>query len=230
MVEIKGVQKVSFIDFPGKLAPTVFLSKCNFRCHFCHNPELVLDTEKNSIREEEFIDFLKEKSNWLDGVCVTGGEPTLHPDLPQFLKKIKELGMAVKLDTNGTNPKLLREIIDKKLVDYFAMDIKAPLEKYDETTGCNVNKEAVSESVKLIMSSGVDYEFRTTVVPELFKMDDALKIGQWLRGAKRYYLQNFNTENKILNPEFQNKPSYTKEELQEICNKLKSNFDVCEVR
>jgi pyruvate formate lyase activating enzyme len=230
MVEIRGIQKVSMIDFPGKLAPTVFLGKCNFRCPFCHNPELVLDTEQNLISEEDFFKFLEEKEKWLDGVCITGGEPTLNPDLPEFIKKLKALGLAVKLDTNGTNPGMLKELIKKKMLDYVAMDIKAPLEKYDEITCVAVDKNAIQESVRLIMESGVDYEFRTTVVPELFNIEDALKISSWIKGAKRYYLQQFSTENALLNPEFRKKATYTREMLQEICNKIKDSFEVCEVR
>jgi len=141
MLTIKGLQKTTLVDYPNKVACTIFLPRCNFRCGFCYNKDLVIDYDRlPSIQEEEIINFLKEKKKWLDGVVFTGGEPTLHRELPNFIKKIKEMGFLVKIDTNGTNPKMLKELIDNNIVDYIAMDIKAPLEKYDKITGVNVDK------------------------------------------------------------------------------------------
>lgn len=226
-----GLQKLTLIDYPGKIAATVFTAGCNFLCPFCHNPELVdpkLIKNQPLISEEEFFAFLKSRRGELDGVCITGGEPTLHRDLADFLSKIKKSGFAVKLDTNGSHPEMLERLIAEKLVDYIAMDIKAPLEKYKEITGI-VNLEKIKQSVDLIKNSGIDYEFRTTVVPKFHKKKDIIKIAEWLKGSKKYFLQQFYLT-KILDDYLKSERSYSKEELDEFCKAVEPYFGFCGVR
>lgn len=229
-VEIKGLQKVSLIDYPGKICSVVFLSNCNFRCPFCHNLDLVLNPEKlPTIPENEILEFLKTRLKLIDGVCICGGEPTIHEGLPDFIKKIKSLDFLVKLDTNGTNPEMVEFLIKNKLVDYIAMDIKTTLEKYDNVAKVKVNAVDIRKSVDLIRKSGIDYDFRTTVVPGLFDEKTALEIGRWLKGSKRYYLQQFRPET-TLDKKYEKKKPYTKEELGEFREMLKPYFEICEVR
>lgn len=229
---IGGLQKLTLIDYPGKIACTVFTVGCNFRCPFCHNPELIdpINYHSDTIPETEFFDFLKLRQSLLDGVCVTGGEPTLHADLPDFLRKIKNLGFQIKLDTNGTNPKMLESLFRDGLVNYFAMDVKTNLKNYDKVVGVKVNLEDIKRSVKIIMESGLDHEFRTTVVPGLHSEADILAVALEIRGAKRYYLQQFRSGGKILSPEFREAKPYPVEFLQELRDKIKINFEICEVR
>jgi pyruvate formate lyase activating enzyme len=190
---INGLSKLTLLDFPGRVAATVFLAGCNLRCPYCHNAPLVLRTdETEQIDENEFFAFLKKRRGLIDGVCITGGEPTLRPDLPEFIRKIKDAGYAVKLDTNGTNPGMLASLIGSRMLDYVAMDIKNSLVKYPETVGIpGFVTETIKVSAALLMSSAVDYEFRTAVVKGLHEKEDFEEIGHWLAGAKRYYLQNF---------------------------------------
>jgi len=188
---IRGLQKTTLIDYPKKVACTIFLFGCNFRCFYCHNPELVIDDGTEETKEEEVIAFLKEKKGFLDGVCISGGEPTINRDLPDFIKKIKDLGYSVKLDTNGTNPQMLKFLIDKKLVDYIAMDIKAPIGKYDSVAKIQTNMSNIQKSIEIIRNSAVDYEFRMTVPPKTFDENDFVEIANWVKGAKKFYLQPF---------------------------------------
>lgn len=232
---IGGLQKLTLIDYPGKIACTVFTVGCNFRCHFCHNPELI-DPSKfklsEIIEEKSFFDFLNARRGLLDGVCITGGEPTLYPDLPEFIKKIKALGFLVKLDTNGTKPEMLTALIADKLVDCIAMDIKTALKKdlYEKVTGSAVDFENIKKSIEIIMQSGLEYEFRTTVVPGLHTENDILSIAEEIHGAKKYYLQQFVAGEKIFNPDFREIKSYPEEFLRELREKIKNNFEICEVR
>lgn len=192
-MNISGFQKMTLLDFPGRVACTLFTSGCNFRCPFCHNASLVTHIDNNNhYSEEEILSYLKKREGLLDGVCITGGEPLLQKDIAEFLGKIKELGYAVKLDTNGSNPEKLKELFSKGLVDYVAMDIKNCKEKYPLTTGvCDLDIAAIEKSAEFLMNSGIDYEFRTTVVREFHTEKDIEEIGKWLKGAKRYFLQNF---------------------------------------
>ena len=190
-MDISGLQKTTLLDFPGNVACTVFLAGCNLRCPFCHNASLVLEHPQPQMSEEEFFSFLKKRRGILDGVCVTGGEPTLRHDLPEFITKIRELGFKIKLDTNGSNPDMLRHLLDSKLVDYVAMDIKNSPNRYAETCGGIDVLEKVRESAALLMAGTTDYEFRTTCVHPLHDEDAIEEIGRWLTGAKAYYLQNF---------------------------------------
>jgi pyruvate formate lyase activating enzyme len=227
---IKGFQKLSLIEYPGKISAIVFLGKCDFSCHFCYNIDLVKNYEKlPDIPEKEVLDFLSTRKGLLDGIAITGGEPTLHKELPEFIKKIKDLGFLVMLETNGSNPKMLKELIEKKLVDYIAMDIKAPLEKYDEVAGVKVNNKDIQDSVDFIRNSGIDYEFRTTVIPKHFKEEDALAIGKWLKGSKRFFLQQFRPD-KTLNEDYKKIEQYPPEKLKEFAEMIKSFFGSVKVR
>lgn len=190
-MKIGGFQKMTVLDYPGKVACTVFTHGCNLRCPFCHNARLVVRDE-DLIDENEILSYLNKRRGILDGVCISGGEPTLQNDLFDFMKKIKDLGMLIKLDTNGTCPDKLQYAIDNGLVDYVAMDIKNCREEYAKTCGLSkMDISKIEKSVEILMQSGVDYEFRTTVTKELHTPDDFAKIGQWIKGAKRYYIQSF---------------------------------------
>ncbi|MFA5365022.1 MAG: anaerobic ribonucleoside-triphosphate reductase activating protein [Candidatus Bathyarchaeia archaeon] len=195
-MDVKGFVDLSFVDWDGKVSSVVFLPCCNFRCPFCHNVNLVLNPETiETIPLEDILDQLERQKDWIDGVCITGGEPTLHNSLPELFLKIKKLGFQVKLDTNGTNPEMLKSLIDQGLVDYVAMDIKAPLalDKYSKATGVNAENllHRVKKSIKLLMDSNIDYEFRTTVVPTIHNQEDIQQICQSIRGCKKYVLQKF---------------------------------------
>lgn len=191
-MKIKGLQKTTLLDFPGKLACTVFTGGCNFRCPFCHNASLVLHAgEMEEISEEAFFDYLNKRRGMLDGVCITGGEPTLCPDLENFIKKIKDIGLAVKLDTNGTAPTVLKRLLDSNLLDYVAMDIKNSKEKYALTAGIDTFPEAIEQSINLIINNAPDYEFRTTVVRELHTPQDIAEITKWIGNTKKYFLQSY---------------------------------------
>ena len=190
-MKIGGFQKMTVLDYPGKVACTVFTHGCNLRCPFCHNARLVVRDE-DLIDENEILSYLNKRRGILDGVCISGGEPTLQNDLFDFMKKVKDLGMLIKLDTNGTCPDKLQYAIDNGLVDYVAMDIKNCREEYAKTCGLSeMDISKIEKSVEILMQSGVDYEFRTTVTKELHTPDGFAKIGQWIKGAKRYYIQPF---------------------------------------
>ncbi len=230
-MKIGGLQKLTLIDYPGKIAATVFAVGCNFFCPFCHNPELV-DPEKIKkqplISEEDFFDFLKKRRKKLEGICVTGGEPALQQDLPEFIKKIKNLGFGIKLDTNGSNPEIIEKLIKNKLVDYIAMDIKGPLEKYQEITKREIDLKKIKRSAEFIRNFP-EYEFRTTVLPRFHKKEDMMDIAEWLKGSKRYFLQQFRPE-KTLDSSFEKEKSYSSEELAEICQVIRPYFGHCGVR
>lgn len=190
---LSGLQKMTLLDYPGKIAATVFTGGCNFRCPFCHNASIVLGgSGAETLREEEFFRFLEARRGFLDGVCVTGGEPLLQKDIAGFLARIKDLGFLVKLDTNGSFPTALRALVGAGLADYVAMDIKNSPAKYAETAGTDGDVlPQVRESAAFLLSGPVDYEFRTTVVREFHTKEDFAAIGAWIRGARRYFLQNF---------------------------------------
>jgi len=226
-MKIGGLQKFSMIDYPDKIACIVFTQGCNFRCPYCHNPELVKpEMFGESLSEEEFFDFLKERVGKLDAVSITGGEPTLQYDLIEFIKKIRDLGFLIKLDTNGTNPDMLKEIIDQKLVNYLAMDIKAPFSKYEEITKMPVNIEKIKQSVEMIKSSGIDYEFRTTLVKKLLSPEDIEQIGRDIAGAKQYFLQKF-VSTKTVDEKVLNEETYSEEELENLKEQLKPFVAKC---
>ena len=192
-MKICGFQKMTMLDFPGKVACTVFTGGCNFRCPFCHNALLVTDIdEENTFDEDEIIAYLYKRKGIIDGVCITGGEPLMQKDIAEFLKKVKATGMPVKLDTNGSYPQKLRELVENGLVDYVAMDVKNSKAKYAETIGLpSYDISKIEESIEFLLSDAVDYEFRTTVVKEFHSKEDIADIATWISGAKRYFLQGF---------------------------------------
>jgi len=210
---IGGFQRFSLIDYPDKICAIVFTQGCNFRCPYCHNPELV-DPKKFGIelKEAEILPFLDRRKGKLDAVTVTGGEPLLQSDLSTFLSEVKRLGYLVKLDTNGSFPIRLKKIIELKSVDYIAMDIKTSLDKYHQVIKRKIDTRKILDSIRLIMNSGLDYEFRTTVVKALFEKDDFYKIGQLIKNARLYVLQKF-VPSKALDDTFLDMKSYTDEEL-----------------
>ncbi|MBU1134914.1 MAG: anaerobic ribonucleoside-triphosphate reductase activating protein [Nanoarchaeota archaeon] len=227
---IKGFVKMSLIEYPGKTSSVIFLGGCNFRCPFCQNPDLIDDVNNiPTIPEEEVINYLKEKKKWIDGVCITGGEPTLEKNLAQFIKKIKSLGFLVKLDTNGSNPKILKELIDKKLLDFIAMDIKSSPNRYSEASGVEIDIEKIKSSANLVRNSGLEYEFRSTVLPKLFSKNDAKSVGEWLKGSKIFFLQQFRAE-ITLDKSYEKEFTYSKEELKELQEIMKPYFDRVEIR
>lgn len=212
---IGGLQKTSLLDFPEKIAAIVFTMGCNFRCGYCHNPELI----NGEAKIEEVFEFLKTRQGKLDGVVITGGEPCLQKDLPEFIMQVKELGFAVKLDTNGSFPEMLEKVLPD--LDYVAMDIKAPLEKYSQIVNVDVDTSKILKSIEVLKNGGVDYEFRTTVVKSQLSYEDFEKIGQLIQGAPRYYLQRFEAS-KILDKSLENEKTYSTEEFERIIDMLKS--------
>ncbi len=189
-MKISGLQKLSLVDYDEHMAATIFTAGCNFACPFCHNSSLVIGNT-DSIDEKEIFAYLEKRKNILDSVVISGGEPTLHPDLPLFIKKIKDMGYLVKLDTNGTNLDMVKYLVENHLIDYIAMDIKNCLEKYSAITGKDINKIQIMDTIKYIMSCGIDYEFRTTIVSEYHSINDFDIIGQMIPNAQKYYLQKF---------------------------------------
>ncbi|MCF7843318.1 anaerobic ribonucleoside-triphosphate reductase activating protein [Candidatus Gracilibacteria bacterium] len=230
-MEFGGFEKCTLIDYPGKIACMVYTIGCNFRCPYCHNPELVDETVIHRFSEKEILNFLDTRKKMLDGVVITGGEPTIHGDkLISFMKEVKGRGFLVKLDSNGMNPEFLKKIISEKLVDYIAMDIKSPLEKYSQTVSRPVDIEAIRKSKKIIMESGIEYEFRTTVLKIMLSPEDIEEIGKEIKGAKRYYLQKF-IPSKILNPQFLKKTTYNDEEFSALQKNLEKKYvEFCGIR
>lgn len=227
-MEIYGFQKLTLLDFPEKTACTLFTGGCNMRCPFCHNSPLVrLSGEDETFTEEEIFSYLDKRHGLLDGVAITGGEPLLQKDIVPFIKKIKDTGYLVKLDTNGTFPEPLKELTDKKLVDYIAMDIKNCKEKYSITAGVKVDIDTLQKSIDIIMNSGIDYEFRTTVVKEFHEVEDIIKISEWIRGADKYYLQCFKDSGNILEDGCS---AHSEETLREMAKQAGKNVCFCDVR
>ena len=195
---IHGLQKMTLLDFPGKVACTIFLGWCDFRCPFCHNWELIDGSAPAELDDEKLLDFLKKRRGLLEGVAITGGEPMLNKDFPELMRKIRELGYPVKVDTNGNHPEMLRRVIDDKLVDYIAMDVKNSRERYAQTIGLEeFDTSNVEKSIGIIMGSGIEYEFRTTVVEQLHDNDSFKGIGTLIEGADRYFLQKFTDRDTV---------------------------------
>lgn len=232
---IAGLQKTTLIDYPGKLACVVFLAVCNFRCPWCYSAELVLPVKiakQPRLSEKEFFDFLRQRKGLLEGVVLCGGEPTVNKELPKFIEKIKGMGFSVKLDTNGSNPKMLKDLVGRGLVDYVAMDIKASLKNpiYKNIIGEEIKLENIEESVEFLKNSDIDSEFRTTAVDTIHKKEDFLEIAKWISGPDvKYYLQNFRPE-KTIDPEFEKVKPYPKEFLEGIVKEISPYFKVCQIR
>lgn len=229
-MKIGGLQKVSLIDYPGEISAVVFCQGCNFRCPYCHNPELVNPVLYGEcIPEGEILSFLSRRAGRLDAVTVTGGEPTIQSDLPSFLSWLKRKGYLVKLDTNGSMPGVLERLIAEQIVDFIAMDIKGPLEKYGELTRVPPFPDDIRKSIRLIMNSGLEYEFRTTVVDSLLTGDDLLAVGELIPGARRYVLQPF-VSSKVLDVRYLNAKPVPMAILERIRIRLEKDVDSVIIR
>lgn len=226
---IGGLQKTTLIDYPGKVAATIFTIGCNFRCSFCHNPDIVKGIAR-VIAADDVLSFLQKRTKLIDAICITGGEPTIQRNLRKFVKKIKEMGFLVKVDTNGSRPLVLEKLLAEKLLDYIAMDIKAPWDKYQNVVCRNVDCEDLKKSVTIIMESGLPHEFRSTVLPLLHSPKDVVEMARQVKGAEKYFLQQFQPEKKLVNLAFVEEKTYTKKELNEIILEFKDWFKVCRVR
>ncbi len=228
-MKIAGIQKLTLLDFPGLMAATIFTNGCNFMCPFCHNSALVIDSSLNELLNEKYIfEFLESRKGKLDGICISGGEPLLQEDLIEFIKKVKEMGYKVKLDTNGYLFPKLKEIIDSKLIDYVAMDVKNSLDKYPLTCGLtSLLTDNILKSIEYLKENHVDYEFRTTIVKELHDFNDIKEIGKLLKGAKRYYLQQFEDSQHNIKKGYS---SHDKETLINYKNYLNSINIYTEIR
>ncbi|MEL7622248.1 MAG: anaerobic ribonucleoside-triphosphate reductase activating protein [Clostridiales bacterium] len=231
---IGGIQKLSLLDYPGKTCCTVFTIGCNYRCPFCHNASIIQGQIQEEIQPgqtippEEILAFLQKRRGLLDGVCITGGEPLLQRELEDFIHEIKALGFAVKLDTNGSYPARLRQLIQSKAVDYVAMDVKNTPDNYGRTIGVsNFDVSPVNESISILLSNKVPYEFRTTVVREFHTGEDLIAIARWIRGAEHYYLQSYVDSKDVLMPGLS---SYTKEEMQAFLELVRPILPSSELR
>lgn len=230
-MKITGIQKLTLLDYPGTVACTVFTAGCNFRCPFCHNAMLVLPEriEENYLTDDEVFDFLKKRRGVLDGVAVTGGEPLLQAGMAEFLERVKALGYKIKLDTNGSNPSLLREIVEKKLVDRVAMDVKNSPARYAQTIGLEAfDISQVERSKELLLEEHVDYEFRTTVVKGLHTTEDLLDAARWIAGAKEYYLQQFKDSGDLVLP--QGLEAYNEKEMYALADAVRVLVPTVQVR
>ena len=228
-MNICGLQKLSMVDYPGKLAATVFTGGCNLRCPFCHNALLVTRlNESPRLDTDEVLSFLRSRRSLLDAVVLSGGEPLLQPGASDFLATVKDMGYLVKLDTNGCYPDALEEILSKKFVDYVAMDIKNSREKYSLTVGVpNFDLAPIDESIRLIRESGIDYEFRTTAVRQFHTAADFTAIGRWLHGSKNYYIQNFNDSGNLIGSGMSD---FSEEELRSFADSLTGDFEFIGIR
>jgi len=228
-MNIGGLQKFSLIDYPGKISAVIFTVGCNFRCGYCHNPELFYEKNVKIISEQDVLSFLETRQNKLDAIVITGGEPTLQPDLIDFIKKIKKLGFLVKLDSNGSNPETLKELYKNKLIDYVAMDIKAPLEKYKQITIAEIDIAKIRDSIKAILKSEIEHEFRTTIVKHQLSIEDIETMAKETKNAELYALQKF-IPTKTLNSSFLLKETYSDEEFLEIKKRVEIHVKKCVIR
>ena len=227
-MKICGLQKTTLLDYPGHVAATVFTGGCNFRCPFCHNSDLLGNDAEEAFTEEYVLNFLKKRCGILEGVAISGGEPTLQPDLRDFILRVRELGYKIKLDTNGTRPDVLRDLCDSGFIDYVAMDIKTCKERYSDVAGIpSLHMEGILESVEYLKNGKIPFEFRTTVVKELHSAEDFERIGQWISGCPHYYLQNFVDSDNVLVDGFS---AYSKEELLDFIEILKPYIPNAELR
>lgn len=234
-MEVKGFVGVSLSDWDGKVSSVLFLPNCNLRCPFCYNKDLVLKPEKMpTIPEKHIEDYLKSNRNWVDGVVITGGEPTLHQDLASLCGKMKEIGFKVKLDTNGTNSTVTRDLVERKLVDYVALDVKAPLtaDKYSQACGISASSvvERVRETVRLLLDGAVEYEFRTTLVPTVHEIEDVEAMCRAIKGCTKYVLQNFKPDVETIEPSYQNLAAFTTAQMDRFLQAAKKTIPNSVVR
>lgn len=228
-MNIGGFQKTSLIDYPDNISSIIWTVGCNFRCPYCYNKNVVLGTVE-SISEEEVFHHLRKRRGLIDGVVITGGEPLLHKDIRSFLQKIRKYGFLIKLDTNGTFPQKLDELFKNNLIDYVSMDIKAPKKKYATLAGVKPNIKDIEKSIALLQTQAPDYEFRTTVVPDLLTKQDLLEIAHWLKGSKAYYLQQFKPNTPLISSTIEQKHPYPKDYLLDVLHEITSFFDICKLR
>ena len=228
-MKIGGIQKLSLVDYPNKTCAALFTIGCNMRCGYCHNPELVLpERYADNIPEDDIIAFLATRVNRLQGVTISGGEPTMHQDLPDFIRRVKAMGFLIKLDTNGTNPEVLKDLFADNLLNYVAMDIKGSLARYQEIIARPIDTTDIRESIDLIKKSGVDHEFRTTVVKSQISFQDFDEIGALIKGSPRFALQKF-VPKRTLNPQFAYETTYSDEDFEKLKVKMEQYVDVCVV-
>jgi len=224
VVEIKGIEKFSSRDFPGHISSTIFFGGCNFRCPYCHNSQLVLEPETiPTLAADWFLSYLDSRKGWLEAVCFTGGEPLLHTDVEDLIRVVRERGLLVKLDTNGSFPDRLEALLALGLVDRVALDVKAPLERYREVTRSSIDLEKIVRSIDLLRSAGVKHTFRTTVVPGFVGRDDVVQIGEWLEGAESYLVQSFVPQTTI-DPAFLGIKPFSQAELEAIAAAARPYF------
>jgi pyruvate formate lyase activating enzyme len=226
-MKISGFQKLTLLDFPGKIACIIFTQGCNFCCSYCQNSLLIPHKNEELIAEEEIFEYLNQRKKILDGIVISGGEPTIQIGLTNFIKRVKELGLLVKLDTNGSNPNLLKQLIEEKLVDYVAMDIKNLLEDYEEVTKCKVNIANIKKSMEILKQGKVEYEFRTTIIKNIHTLDKILEICKYFDKKHPVYLQNFEQSEYVIDKKLE---SFTKDELIEIEKKVKKEYPNVVVR
>ena len=225
---ISGMQKLTLVDYPSHTACLIFTQGCNFRCPFCHNSDLVIKTNNpNKIDEQVLFDYLDKRKGLIDGVCISGGEPLLQKDIELFIKKIKDKGYKVKLDTNGSKPSILKNLIDKNLVDYVAMDVKNTFDKYEETIGCKINVQDIKNSIDILKNSNIDYEFRTTIAKELHSLEDIKNILRYLGRNVKYYIQNYNECETVLKKGLN---GFSDDELLNIKKKLEIEYPNISIR
>jgi pyruvate formate lyase activating enzyme len=228
-MKIGGFQEISLLDYPGKIAAIIWTMGCNFRCPFCYNPDLVFERTKN-ISVNHILSFLEERKGKLDAVSISGGEPFLQRDLKNFITRIRDIGYLVKVDTNGSYPKQMKYLLQKDMIDYLSMDVKATKEKYKTVINTSIDIKLIDTSIDLIKNFAKDYEFKTTVIPRFHKEKDIMDIAQWLKGSKRYFLQQFKTNTSLVSPDISNGKPYSYEELLKMCEKIKPFFNKCQVR
>jgi len=228
-MKIGGLQKTSLLDYPDILSAIIWTAGCNFRCPFCYNKQLVLG-KTEIISEETILSFLEKRRDVLEGLSISGGEPLLQEDIVDFTEKVKKLNYLIKIDTNGAFPERLKELIDKKLVDYVSMDVKAPKKKYDRLAGVKTDISKIEQSIDLIKNEAPDYEFKTTVVPGMLDKKDIVEIAKWLEGSKQFYLQQFKSDSPLISSKLNDVVPYSKEELNEILQEIKPFFKNCSLR
>jgi len=228
-MKIGGIQKTSLLDYPDTLSAIIWTIDCNFRCPFCYNKNLVFG-KADSIPEEEVLSFLKKRQGMLEGLVISGGEPFLQKDITEFTSKVKNLGYLVKIDTNGMFPEKLKELIDKKLIDYVSMDVKAPKDKYDQLAGLKADLSKIEKSIDIIRNDAPSYEFKTTFAPGLLKKEDIVEIAKWLEGSKNFYLQQFKNNPPLVSSEFDKVTPYDKDYILETLEAIKPYFKNCGVR
>jgi len=228
-MKIGGFQKTSLLDYPGILSAIIWTAGCNFHCPFCYNKQLVLG-KTEIISEETILSFLEKRRDVLEGLSISGGEPLLQDDIVDFTEKVKKLNYLIKIDTNGAFPEKLKELIDKKLVDYVSMDVKAPKEKYDQLVGVKTDISKIEQSIDLIKNEAPDYEFKTTVVPGMLNKKDIVEIAKWLEGSKQFYLQQFKSDSPLVSSKLNDVVPYSKEKLSEMLHEIKPFFKNCSLR